>query len=85
MTSAQALREFRIRSQDSVAVYIVMVGGSGFVLLSGYSKVQWCVVMLVLIVSCLVVGDAVAQITGIKVKTIEIRGNKRIELPAIAG
>jgi len=85
MTSAQALREFRIRSQDIVAVYTVMVGGSGFVLLSGYSKVQWCVAMLVLIVSCLAVGDVVAQIAGIKVKTIEIRGNKRIELPAIAG
>jgi len=41
--------------------------------------------MLVLIVSCLVVGDAVAQVAGVKVKTIEIRGNKRIELPAIAG
>jgi outer membrane protein insertion porin family len=41
--------------------------------------------MLVLIISCLVVGDVVAQIAGMKVKTIEIRGNKRIELPAIAG
>ncbi|MCS6293063.1 MAG: outer membrane protein assembly factor BamA [Nitrospira sp.] len=41
--------------------------------------------MLALILSCLVVGDVVAQVTGMKVKTIEIRGNKRIELPAIAG
>ncbi|MDO9117239.1 MAG: outer membrane protein assembly factor BamA [Nitrospira sp.] len=85
MTSAQALRVFRVGSQDIVAVYTIMVGGSGFVLLSGYGKLQWCVVMLVLILSCLVVGDVVAQIAGIKVKTIEIRGNKRIELPAIAG
>ncbi len=85
MTSAQALWEFRIRSQDIAAVYTIMVGGSGFVLLSGYGKLQWCVVMLALILSCLVVGDVVAQVTGMKVKTIEIRGNKRIELPAIAG
>ncbi|MCS6285260.1 MAG: outer membrane protein assembly factor BamA [Nitrospira sp.] len=41
--------------------------------------------MLTLIASCLAVGDAVAQLAGLKVKTIEIRGNKRIELPAIAG
>lgn len=85
MISAQALREFRVRSQDIVAVYTITVGRSGFVLLSGYGKLQWCVVMLVLIVSCLVVGNAVAQVAGLKVKTIEIRGNKRIELPAIAG
>lgn len=86
MTSAQALRDVQIRSQDIVASYtIMMAGGSGFVLLTGYGKVQWWVVMLVLIVSCLAVGNAVAQIAGIKVKTIEIRGNKRIELPAIAG
>lgn len=85
MTSAQALWEFRIGSQNIVAVYTIMVGGSGFVLLSGYGKFQWCVVILGLILSCLVVGEAVAQIAGIKVKTIEIRGNKRIELPAIAG
>lgn len=85
MTSAQALREFRIRSLNIVAGYTILAGGSGFVLLSGYGKLQWCVVMLALILSCLVVGDAVAQVTGLKVKTIEIRGNKRIELPAIAG
>lgn len=85
MTSAQALWEFRVGPQDIVAVYTIMVGGSGFVLLSGYGKLQWCVVMLGLILSCLVVGDAVAQIAGMKVKTIEIHGNKRIELPAIAG
>lgn len=54
-------------------------------LLSWYGKVQWCVVMLTLIASCMAVGDAVAQLAGLKVKTIEIRGNKRIELPAIAG
>ena len=30
-------------------------------------------------------GEAVAQTAGPKVKSIEIRGNKRIELPAIAG
>ncbi|MEQ1793692.1 MAG: outer membrane protein assembly factor BamA [Nitrospira sp.] len=60
-------------------------GGFGFVLLSWYGKIQWCVVMLTLIASCVAVGDAVAQLAGIKVKTIEIRGNKRIELPAIAG
>lgn len=41
--------------------------------------------MLTLIASCWAVGDAVAQLAGLKVKTIEIRGNKRIELPAIAG
>ncbi|OQW67812.1 MAG: outer membrane protein assembly factor BamA [Nitrospira sp. ST-bin5] len=41
--------------------------------------------MLGLILFCLVVGDVVAQVTGMKVKTIEIHGNKRIELPAIAG
>ncbi len=54
-------------------------------LLSWYGKVQWCVVMLTLIASCMAVGDAVAQLAGLKVKTIEVRGNKRIELPAIAG
>ncbi len=85
MTSAQALWEFRVGLQDIVAVYTIMVGGSGFVLLSGYGKLQWCVVMLGLILFCLVVGDVVAQVTGMKVKTIEIHGNKRIELPAIAG
>ena len=85
MTSAQALWKSQVRLQNSVAVYTIMVGGSGFVLLSGYSKLQWCLLMLVLSIFCLVVGDAVAQIAGIKVKTIEIRGNKRIELPAIAG
>ncbi|ULA64958.1 MAG: Putative Outer membrane protein assembly factor YaeT [Nitrospira sp.] len=55
-------------------------------LLSGYSKLQWLVVMLALIVlSSLGVGDAVAHVVGMKIKAIEIRGNKRIELPAIAG
>ena len=62
-----------------------MAGGSGFVLLSWCGKVQWCVVVLTLIASCMAVGDAVAQLAGLKVKTIEIRGNKRIELPAISG
>jgi len=55
------------------------------VLLSWYGKVQWCVVVLVLLVSHAAVGDVIAQLAGPKVKTIEIRGNKRIELPAIAG
>ena len=41
--------------------------------------------VLTLIASCMAVGDAVAQLAGLKVKTIEIRGNKRIELPAISG
>ena len=54
-------------------------------LLSWYGKVQWCVVVLVLLVSHAAVGDVIAQLAGPKVKTIEIRGNKRIELPAIAG
>lgn len=54
-------------------------------LLSGYGKLQWCVVMLTLLVSGLAVEEAVAQIAGLTVKAIEIRGNKRIELPAIAG
>jgi outer membrane protein insertion porin family len=55
------------------------------VLLSWYGKVQWCVVMLALLISHAAVGDVLAQFAGPKVKTIEIRGNKRIELPAIAG
>lgn len=54
-------------------------------LLSWYGKVQWCVVMLALLISHAAVGDVLAQFAGPKVKTIEIRGNKRIELPAIAG
>ncbi len=85
MTSAQAWRASRIRSQNVAAVYFFMAGGSGFVLLSWCGKVQWCVVMLTLIASCVAVGDAVAQLAGLKVTGIEIRGNKRIELPAIAG
>lgn len=85
MTLAQAWRVSRIRSQDIAVVYSIVVGGSGFVLLSWYGKVQWCVVMLALIASCVTAGDAIAQLAGLKVKTVEIRGNKRIELPAIAG
>ena len=41
--------------------------------------------MLMLLISHVAVGDVIAQLAGPKVKTIEIRGNKRIELPAIAG
>lgn len=85
MNWAQAWRVSQARSQEIAVGYFLMAGGSGFVLLSWYGKVQWCVVMLTLIASCLAVGDAVAQLAGLKVKTIEIRGNKRIELPAIAG
>lgn len=54
-------------------------------LLSWQGKLQWCVLVLMLIAFGAAVGDAVAQLAGLKVKTIEIRGNKRIELPAIAG
>lgn len=85
MNWAQAWQVSQARSQEIAVGYFLMAGGSGFVLLSWFGKVQWCVVMLTLIASCLVVGDAVAQLAGLKVKTIEIRGNKRIELPAIAG
>ena len=85
MNWAQAWHVSQARSQEIAVGYFLMAGGSGFVLLSWYGKVQWCVVMLTLIASCLAVGDAVAQLAGLKVKTIEIRGNKRIELPAIAG
>lgn len=85
MNWAQAWQVSQARSQEIAVGYFLMAGGSGFVLLSWYGKVQWCVVMLTLIASCLAVGDAVAQLAGLKVKTIEIRGNKRIELPAIAG
>ncbi|MEY4527747.1 MAG: hypothetical protein RL768_1466 [Nitrospirota bacterium] len=85
MNWAQAWQVSQARSQEIAVGYFLMAGGSGFVLLSWFGKVQWCVVMLTLIASCLAVGDAVAQLAGLKVKTIEIRGNKRIELPAIAG
>ena len=85
MNWAQAWQVSQARSQEIAVGYFLMAGGSGFVLLSWCGKVQWCVVMLTLIASCLAVGDAVAQLAGLKVKTIEIRGNKRIELPAISG
>ena len=85
MNWAQAWQVSQARSQEIAVGYFLMAGGSGFVLLSWFGKVQWCVVMLTLIASCLAVGDAVAQLAGLKVKTIEIRGNKRIELPAISG
>lgn len=66
-------------------LFTSVVRGSGFVLLSWQGKLQWCVLVLMLIAFGAAVGDAVAQLAGLKVKTIEIRGNKRIELPAIAG
>jgi outer membrane protein insertion porin family len=46
---------------------------------------RWVLLLLVVTFLAAYVCDAVAQAGGSKVKSIEIRGNKRIELPAIAG
>ncbi|HSA62809.1 MAG TPA: outer membrane protein assembly factor BamA [Nitrospiraceae bacterium] len=48
-------------------------------------KPRWLVVLMVAVYVLACVCEAVAQTSGLKVKSIEIRGNKRIELPAIAG
>lgn len=46
----------------------------------------WPLVLLVTVVyGLLLTVNAIAQPSGVKVSAIEIRGNKRIELPAIAG
>lgn len=46
---------------------------------------RWLVVLIMAASVLLGIWEAVAQTTGPKVKSIEIRGNKRIELPAIIG
>ena len=53
----------------------------------GSSGSRWFLLLLLVILSCWswpMLAVAVEQ-AGVKVTTIEIRGNKRIELPAIAG
>lgn len=47
--------------------------------------VPWVFVLLAAAYGIGPVGEAAAASSGLKVKSIEIRGNKRIELPAIAG
>lgn len=46
---------------------------------------RWAVFLVVAVYVVLFVCDVMAQTGGPKVKSIDIRGNKRIELPAIAG
>ena len=46
---------------------------------------RWLVVLIVTTCVWSGVCDVEAQTTGPKVKSIEIRGNKRIELPVIVG
>ncbi len=48
-------------------------------------KVRWLVALITAIYVMSIAGEAVAQATGSKVQSIQIRGNKRIELPAIMG
>ena len=53
----------------------------------GSSGPRWFLVLLLVTLSCgaLPLFAVAAEQAGVKVTTIEIRGNKRIELPAIAG
>ncbi len=53
----------------------------------GSSGPRWFLVLLLVALSCgaLPMLAVAAEQAGVKVTTIEIRGNKRIELPAIAG
>jgi outer membrane protein insertion porin family len=48
---------------------------------------HWLFVMVIITLACglLPVGAMAAEQAGVKVTAIEVRGNKRIELPAIAG
>lgn len=46
---------------------------------------RWLVVLIMATYALSCVCEVVAQTNGPKVKSVEIRGNKRIELPAIAG
>ena len=53
----------------------------------GSAGPRWLFVMVLVTLACgvLTVFAVAAEQAGVKVTAIEIRGNKRIELPAIAG
>ena len=62
-----------------------LLGGRWLVLLSWFFKGPGFALLLVCAVGWVALGIPLAQAAGPKVKAVEIRGNKRIELPAIAG
>ena len=48
-------------------------------------RIRWLIALTMAVSVLSVWCEAIAQTTGSKVKSIEIRGNKRIELPAVLG
>ncbi|TKS59674.1 MAG: outer membrane protein assembly factor BamA [Nitrospira sp.] len=69
---------------DAVCI-VILVWEPASVTTTFLHKPRWLVVVFVATYVLSGVGEVVAQTTGPKVKSIEIRGNKRIELPSIAG
>ena len=84
MNSAFTMWARDTRSRD-ITIILIGVGASSFVAVIWCRKSQWVVLVLVLFSVLTALGDVLAQAVAPKVKAIDIRGNKRIELPAITG
>ena len=69
---------------DAVCI-VILVWEPPSVTTTFLHRPRWLVVLIMAASVLLGIWEAVAQTTGPKVKSIEIRGNKRIELPAIIG
>jgi outer membrane protein insertion porin family len=69
---------------DGVCIFM-LVWESPSVTTTFLHRPRWLVVLMMATYALSSVCEVVAQTNGPKVKSVEIRGNKRIELPAIAG
>lgn len=78
--------KFRI-IHDVIIIVLYLRGSDPMRMTYGSSGPRWFLVLLLVTLSCgaLPLFAVAAEQAGVKVTTIEIRGNKRIELPAIAG
>lgn len=72
---------------DAITIVLFFRGSDLMRMTYCSSGPRWFLVLLLVILSCgaLPVFAVAVEQGGVKVTTIEIRGNKRIELPAIAG
>jgi outer membrane protein insertion porin family len=84
MGSAHAFRISGELRGDAVCL-VICVWEPSPVTATGFHKSGWLIVLLVTAYVCVGAGDLFAQTDDAKVKSIEIRGNKRIEQAAIAG
>ena len=84
MSSAHAVWISGELRGDAIRIVVLVLEPSS-VTTTFLHRPRWFVVLIVAAYVLSGVCDVIAQTTGSTVKSIEIRGNKRIELPAISG